>query len=302
MNEMRLVKDYMNHDILRHELNELTEETFGFNFESWFRNGYFEGDYIPFSFEENGKIISNISANRMHFVQNGEKRYYIQLGTVMTAKAYRKQGLARKLMEYVLDTYDGTCDGIYLFGNLNALDFYRKMGFEESVQYQYSLRDDVRTDIQKKNAMTEDGRGFVKLDTADPKAKELYCNAVRNSVANGAFEQENKYSLQMFYTSSLKNVYYAEELNCFVVMEQDGETLELQSVISPEIVPLEKLIGEIHFDYKKLLLGFTPRKEDADLFDTAVFDGGDDYRLFFRGSRLESIKQEKLYFPTMSHA
>ncbi|MGN0167057.1 MAG: GNAT family N-acetyltransferase [Acetatifactor sp.] len=299
---MRLVKDYMNHDILRHELNELTEETFGFNFESWFRNGYFEGDYIPFSFEENGKIISNISANRMHFVQNGEKRYYIQLGTVMTAKAYRKQGLARKLMEYVLDTYDGTCDGIYLFGNLNALDFYRKVGFEESVQYQYSLRDDVRTDIQKKNAMTEGGRGFVKLDTADPKAKELYCNAVRNSVANGAFEQENKYSLQMFYTSSLKNVYYAEELNCFVVMEQDGETLELQSVISPEIVPLEKLIGEIHFDYKKLLLGFTPRKEDADLFDTAVFDGGDDYRLFFRGSRLESIKQEKLYFPTMSHA
>lgn len=302
MSEMRLVKDYMNNDALRHELNKLTEETFGFNFESWVTNGYFEGDYIPFSFEESGKIISNISANRMHFVQNGEKRYYIQLGTVMTAKAYRKQGLARKLMEYVLDTYDGTCDGIYLFGNLNALDFYRKMGFEESVQYQYSLRDDVRTDIQKKNAMTEGGRGFVKLDTADPKAKELYCNAVRNSVANGAFEQENKYSLQMFYTSNLKNVYYAEELNCFAVMEQDGETLELQSVISPEIVPLEKLIGEIHFDYKKLLLGFTPRKEDAVLFDTAVFDGGDDYRLFFRGSRLESIEQEKLYFPTMSHA
>ena len=302
MNEMRLVKDYMNQDILRHELNELTEETFGFNFESWFRNGYFEGDYIPFSFEEKGKIISNISANRMHFVQNGEKRYYIQLGTVMTAKAYRKQGLARKLMEYVLDTYEGACDGIYLFGNLNALDFYRKMGFEESVQYQYSLRDDVRTDIQKKNAITEDGRGFVKLDSADPKAKELYCKAVRNSVANGAFEQENKYSLQMFYTSNLKNVYYAEELNCFAVMEQDGETLELQSVICSEIVPLEKLIGEIYFDYKKLLLGFTPRKEDADLFDAAVFDGGDDYRLFFRGSRLESIKQEKLYFPTMSHA
>ena len=106
----------------------------------------------------------------------------------------------------------------------------------------------------------------------------------------------------MFYTSNLKNVYYAEELNCFVVMEQDGDTLELQSVISPETVSLEKVISEIHFDYKKLLLGFTPRKEDADLFDAAVFDGGDDYRLFFRGSRLKSIEQERLYFPTMSHA
>ena len=31
---MRLVKDYMNDAILRHKLNELTEATFGFNFES----------------------------------------------------------------------------------------------------------------------------------------------------------------------------------------------------------------------------------------------------------------------------
>ena len=32
---MRLVKDYMNNDTMRHALNELTEKTFGFNFESW---------------------------------------------------------------------------------------------------------------------------------------------------------------------------------------------------------------------------------------------------------------------------
>ena len=56
---MRLVKEYMNNDTMRHALNELTEKTFGFNFESWVTNGYFEGDYIPYSFEEDGKIICN---------------------------------------------------------------------------------------------------------------------------------------------------------------------------------------------------------------------------------------------------
>ena len=132
---MRLVKDYMNDEALRHELNGLTEKTFGFNFESWVTNGYFEGDYIPYSFEENGKIISNVSANRMHFIQNGVRRYYIQIGTVMTAKEYRNQGLARKLMEHVLEEYEDKCDGIYLFGDLGALDFYRKLGFEEKIQY-----------------------------------------------------------------------------------------------------------------------------------------------------------------------
>ncbi|MGN1456655.1 MAG: GNAT family N-acetyltransferase [Acutalibacteraceae bacterium] len=302
MNNMRLVKDYMNNDILRHALNELTEQTFGFNFESWVTNGYFEGDYIPYSFEENGKIISNVSANLMHFIQNGEKRYYIQLGTVMTASDRRKQGLAKKLMEYVIGEYEGKCDGIYLFGDLSALDFYRKLGFEERIQYRYILKDDVRLDIHRKNLLTEHRNEFVKLSSLDIKSKELYCRAVRNSVANGAFEQENKYGLQMFYTSNLENVYYSKGSDCFAVIEQYVDTVELQSVISQKHISLEKIISEINIDYKELKLGFTPNKDDADLFEAVEFNGGDNYRLFCRGSRLKSIEQEKLYFPTFSHA
>ena len=41
----------------------------------------------------------------MEFIQNGQKRYYIQLGTVMTKKEYRKQGYAKRLMEKVLEDY-----------------------------------------------------------------------------------------------------------------------------------------------------------------------------------------------------
>lgn len=299
---MRLVKDYMNNAILRHELNELTETTFGFNFESWITNGYFEGDYIPYSFEKNGKILSNVSANIMHFVQNGEKRKYIQLGTVMTAEEYRKQGLAGKLMEHVLEMYEGKCDGIYLFGNLNALDFYHKMGFEERMQYQYTLKEDVRLAIQEKVSGKESDSGFAKLDPSDAEAKRKYTDTVRNSVANGAFEQENKYGLQMFYTSNLENVYYADNLDCFIVMEMNDAGIELQSIISSKSISLEKIIREIKTDYKMLKLGFTPRKDETDLFESTLFNGGDDYRLLCRGNRLESIEQEKLYFPALSHA
>ena len=51
---MELVSDYMRDDTLRHALNELTRKTFCFDFESWVMGGYFEGDYIPYSFMENG--------------------------------------------------------------------------------------------------------------------------------------------------------------------------------------------------------------------------------------------------------
>ena len=51
-------------------LNGLTQKTFGFDFEGWVTNGYFEGDYIPFSYVEGGIMVSNVSANRMCFRQN----------------------------------------------------------------------------------------------------------------------------------------------------------------------------------------------------------------------------------------
>ena len=126
---MELVYDYIRNDALRHQLNALTRKTFGFDFEKWVANGYYEGDYIPYSFVENGKMLSNVSANRTRFLQNGVERNYIQIGTVMTDEVHRNKGLARRLIEYVVAEYKDKCGGIYLFANLEALGFYRKTGF-----------------------------------------------------------------------------------------------------------------------------------------------------------------------------
>ncbi len=112
---MELVCDYIRNDALRHQLNALTRKTFGFDFEKWVTNGYYEGDYIPYSFVENGHMLSNVSANKMRFLQNGAERNYIQIGTVMTDEAYRNKGLARRLIERVVAEYKDKCDGIYLF-------------------------------------------------------------------------------------------------------------------------------------------------------------------------------------------
>ena len=55
-----------------------------------------------------------------HFLQNGVEKNYIQIGTVMTDEAYRRQGLAKKLMDHVVNQYKDSCDGFYLFANLYA--------------------------------------------------------------------------------------------------------------------------------------------------------------------------------------
>lgn len=291
---MELISNYMRDDDLRHALNDLTQKTFCFNFEGWVTSGYFEGDYIPYSFIEDGKILANVSANRMQFMQNGVVKNYIQLGTVMTDEAYRRQGLAAKLIKHVVETYEKNCDGIYLFGNLEALGFYRKMGFREGLQYSCSVKKEYLPD-----AATP---GFAPVDPENASMKEKYIDAVRNSAVNSSFEQINKFGLQLFYTSSLEGIFYAEDIDCFVSYEKDGATLILNSVISKNKVSLKDVLDRLEGGISEVRLGFTPLAEDLAMCDLTAFDGADDYRLFYIGDEITSLEKEKLYFPEFSHA
>lgn len=292
---MELVSNYMRDDTLRHALNDLTKKTFGFDFESWVTGGYFEGDYIPYSFIEDGTIISNVSANRMTFLQNGVEKNYIQIGTVMTDKAYRRQGLAKKLMDHVVKQYKDSCDGFYLFANLDAVDFYDKCGFSKETEYCYSIKNEF---CMKKSA----GEIFMPVNTGDKQMKQKYMDMVRRSAVNSSLEQLNKFGLQMFYTADMENVYYAKDMDCFIVAEMEENTLLLQSVICENHVTLLDVLQRVRGEYHKCQLGFTPALKDMDICVAEQYDGADDYRLFYLGEQLKSIENEKLYFPELSHA
>ena len=128
-----------NDDRLRESFNELTRKTFCFDFVSWYETGHWGEMYLPHVLVDGDKVISNVSVNLMQFDLNGEKKNYIQLGTVMTDPEYRDQGLNRFIMEQILREYEGKVDGIYLFGNDSVLDYYPKFGFRPSKEYEYYL-------------------------------------------------------------------------------------------------------------------------------------------------------------------
>jgi len=293
MESIQLISNYMTDNTSRQMLNELTRKTFGFDFDGWVNGGYFEGDYIPYSFVENGKMLSNVSANRMHFTQKGVEKHYIQIGTVMTDESHRKQGLAAKLMEYVIGEYEDQCDGIYLFGNMNACGFYEKIGFRTMNQYRYFVKDEY--------CRSSSGKRFMPVKNMGDDVKNRYLELVRKSYPVSSLEQINKFGLQVFYTAGLDNVSYAEDIDCFIVTDQDDCTV-LQSVLSNKKIPLADVIGRLTIKNNKLRLGFVPLEEDIPLCTSEVFDGGEDYRLFYRGAQLEAIERDRLYFPDLSHA
>ncbi|MCR5735402.1 MAG: GNAT family N-acetyltransferase, partial [Lachnospiraceae bacterium] len=242
---------------------------------------------------EEGRMLSNVSANRMKFLQNGEEKYYIQIGTVMTDEDHRKQGLASRLIRHVISEYENECDGIYLFGNLDALGFYEKMGFKTVNEYRYSVKDEFTIRDAGKEA-------FQPISDMDDDVKDHYKDMVRSCLDLSSFAQTNKYGLQMFYTGEFDTVFYTKDIDCFIVLEQEDGTI-LQSVLCKENVPLSEILKRIDLP-GGCALGFTPRKEDMDICTCEKYDGADDYRLFYMGKELENIERDRLYFPELSHA
>lgn len=297
---MEFVKHYMADGGLRAALNALTRQSFGFDFEKWYAGGGWEGDYLPYSLMDGGKMIANVSANRMRFCQNGQERRYIQLGTVMTDKAYRRRGLAAQLMRAAMDDLRGECDGFYLFGDLSALGFYDKLGFERIAETRYALREDARQAALSQAAARGPTALFLPVDREDEAVAARYRQALVTGAAYSALEHVNRRSLHLFYTMSMKTVRYCEELDAFCVLaHEDGQTV-LQSVLCARRLPLGEILSRI--GEPVTMLGFAPLASDAALFDAIPWDGGEDYRLFILGDSLRDVQAQGLCFPALSHA
>lgn len=293
---MEIIKNYIEEDIYLEKLNTLTNEVFGFSFKDWVKNGYYTKEYIPYSFLEDGKVVSNVSANIMKFKYNDEIKNYIQIGTVMTSSSFRNRSLASKLMKYVIEEYKNKCDGIYLFGDLKAVDFYKKLGFKIINQYRYNLkREYIGKNINNKNQ-------FIQVSIDNISLKNLFIEYVKNGISYGNFEQINRFGLTMFYSQYFEDIYYIDNLDVFVVLEQENNKLILKSIFGKKDVSLEEIISNINISYTSFELGFTPKEKDKYLFDCSLFDGGEDYRLFVLGENLKIIEENKLFFPLLSHA
>lgn len=286
---MELAVGYQHNDRLRASLNRLTQATYGFDFEAWYQNGFWQGDYIPYSLVEDGEVVANVSVNRMEFDLMGQTKHYIQLGTVMTAEPYRNQGLSRRLMEHILAEYQGKADGIYLFANDGVLDFYPKFGFRTGREYQY-----FKQVNNPKECL------FLPVDMEDSDNWITVSSAIRNSVPNDALWMKNL-GLDLFYLTDMMAdcLWYLPGEELYAVAEIEGERLMLHQVFAPYEVNLDAVIEAFGGEIREVYLGFVPLDQTGFQWDECKEE---DTTLFLLGDDLEVIEQKKLMFPTLSHA
>jgi predicted GNAT family N-acyltransferase len=284
------VTDYKENNILRNSFNELTEKTFGFNFIQWFNSGFWGEKYIPCSLADGEKIIANVSVNKMDFNMDGTEKHYIQIGTVMTDREYRGQGLSRYLMGRVIAKYGGKVDGIYLFGNDSALNFYPKFGFTKGMEYQCSKKVNIKNDKMQ----------IQHVNMEDEENRRRFLDTVKRSVCNDRFSMDN-FGLTAFWAMGPMSdtVYYNLNEDAYIIADIKEENLWLHQIISTHKVDLEEIISSFGESLKKVYFGFTPY--DTDKYDVEEYHI-EDCTFFYLGKDLENTEKKKLMFSTLSHA
>lgn len=289
MNQYDFISDYKENVTLRESFNKLASNTFGIQFEDWYKLGFWTRNYLPYSMKEGNTIIANVSVNRMEFNQNGRRKNYIQLGTVMTDKNYRGNGLNGYLMKQVIEEYKDKCDGIYLFANDSVLDYYPKFGFRTAREFLYS----------KKLSITGE-RCVIPFSLPNTKAIKEMEDIIKHSKPCGLLRMNNP-ELYMFYLSSfMKNsVYYVEEQKAYVVAEEEEGNLYLNEIFAAGEVDIMEIATAFGADNQKVVLGFTPEKKED--YDREVLKE-EDTTLFVLGNGWEEFEEAGLRFPSLSHA
>lgn len=286
---MKIVKHYRTDDCLRASFNALAEATFGLNFENWYQMGYWADAYDPYSAVEDGQVVANVSVNRTDLCVNGERRRLYQLGTVMTAPAFRNRGYIRGIMaEIEKDIRDG--DGVYLFANDEVLSFYPKFGFAPGEEWVYCASVETGSRRRVQQVLMDSPENRARLEKAMAESRfPVACGMVDNP------------GLVFFYAAQFLRecVFYDEMLDVWTIAEQEEDHLLLHNVFGPETVSLREVIEGFGSTVRQVTLGFTPA-------DPAGFTcrklKEEDCTFFVKGEGLADFGKNKLRIPTLAHA
>lgn len=290
-------KEYMftyevrNNSSVRQSFNELAKKVFGIDFESWYQNGFWKEEYIPYVLIDGDSVVASVSVNIIHTNYKNEERVFIQLGTVMTEERYRNQGLSRWLIEKILEEWKEKCDAFYLYANDKVLDFYTKFGFVKEQEYQASGRvTPMKAEVRK-------------LDMASSEDRKLLYEKYDLSNQFSDLTMENNIGLIMFYCSQFmkENIYYIPQYNLVVVAEYDVDKLICYDVFGNTNVKLEEVLSVmVKEDTKEFILGFTPKDKSIFTFKEVNVD---DLTLFWWSEKENIFSNDaEVMFPLLSHA
>lgn len=316
--DFQFIKDYKDNDVYRKSFNKLAGTVFGIDFEQWYKMGFWNDRYICYSFMDNGEIISNVSASIIDLVVNGDRFPALQIGTVMTRPDYRRKGLAKKLMNIVMEECKKRCELAFLFANPDAAGFYQSFCFEavsESTFFadicsinEYAQKNGVST--TKSNLSSDSDYRIRKLNMS-------YNNDIEILKRLSAGRRPHSESFGTAHTEGIlrwhclnvfpNDIYYIETLGTIVIYNFSDNVLNLYDAVcggKPDLPHILSAIVKKEINIieakgiREVVFHFTPETADMPIKTRPYIT--DEYIFYVKSDSIE-LKDE-FFYPFTAHA
>lgn len=278
MTTYKYIKIHKDNKELIKSYDRFTQRIFNFDLEYWRNAGHWKNQYFPNSFVENNHVIANVSASIMRIQLNNKPIQAIQFGSVGVLPEYRGKGLARSLMEKVLNEYK-QFPLIFLFASDDVAEFYMKCGFR---------RVDERlpfVNIEKVQKKAEP----IKITKDSEHIKRLLSGKLQHSAIIDARENESIYRFHLMYNFS-DNIFYIKEKDIVFIADYENDTVNIYDIMSTNKITFEEIEGHILKEgIKKVCFHFTPDWLDVDYKIEVITDNA----LYVYGSFLERMDSSK---------
>ena len=246
-------------------LNPLVREIFDFDFDFWFRRGFWTEKYESYSLTGGDRIIAHVGVARQK-VRVGDKTFLaIQLGAVACVPEERGNGHVRRLIDNILRRYPGT--PAFLYANDSVTEFYPKFGFRPAEEQLPVAAAVIDNDIAPERCAPEELRELAMK---------------RRRPASDLFDVLDGGEIRCFHLFGE----YADKLyrlgpDLAVAAEREGETLKLYELFAERPVHWSKVRKLLPFGgIKRVEFGFSPDRFGVEFeWETPKKSAG----LFLRG-------------------
>lgn len=183
--------------------------------------------------------------SQLQMIINGEKRDYLQFGSVATREECRGKGLSKKLMEHIFSIYPDT--PCFLHGGDSVARFYPKFGFKPIMYKQPYV------ELKLKNSGE-----MIKLDINNPKVDKYLKERTQYSKV---FDCTNQYAINWFHLlyGHQNNIYEIPQLDIMLVAYKRDNKLRIYDIVTSKPVSFEKIAQYLFFEGVDIIeFGFNP--------------------------------------------
>lgn len=189
----------------------------------WDEAGFWDDDFVPFTFFEAGSVISNTCLYLHDAVIQGKRARMLQISTVGTHPDFRRQGLNRDLTQKALVWAEGNYTGLFLFADEDAIPYYLKCDFKPLKEYLHRVTARPR---MKRMGIRQLNPGL------DKDLLLIYAYAQSRAPVSDIFAlmSPRLFMFHALYTLR-SNIYEIPDLQCLVLMKRENGTLHIYDIV-----------------------------------------------------------------------